>query len=93
MDFLKTLRANPADVFRLAAESDTIEEINQITKSLLDPIAKDHSVLDEIYTDGLDSTQVWGQVQMILSNVGETYLFSEIPKLKETYGVDTVDSE
>lgn len=93
MDFLKTLRANPADVFRLAAESDTIEEINQITKSLLDPIAKDHSVLDEIYTDGLDSTQVWGQVQMILLNVGETYLFSEIPKLKETYGVDTVDSE
>lgn len=93
MELIKKLRENPADIFRLASESNTIDEINSITKSLLDPIAKDHSVLDEIYTEGLDSTQVWGQAQMILLNVGETYLFNEIPKLRETYGVEAQNSE
>ncbi|GEQ66498.1 hypothetical protein JCM33374_g161 [Metschnikowia sp. JCM 33374] len=93
MDLLHRLKENPAAIFRLSSDSGIIDEINGITKSLLDPIAKDHSVLDEIYTEGLDSTQVWGQAQMIISNVGETYLFNEIPKLRETYGIKPEDSE
>lgn len=86
MEFLKALAENPSDIFRLTKQEDTVEKLNSITKSLLDPIAKGHSVLDEIYVEGLDATQVFGQAQMVLLGVGESLLFDKIPKLKEKYG-------
>ncbi|RKP30322.1 Mpp10 protein, partial [Metschnikowia bicuspidata] len=59
---------------------------NQLTKALLDPFAKDHSVLDEVYTDGLDSTQVFGQAQMVINGMVEKLLREKLPELKELYG-------
>ncbi|EEQ36706.1 hypothetical protein CLUG_00827 [Clavispora lusitaniae ATCC 42720] len=93
MEFLKSLAENPANIFKLAQKEETVEQLNTITKSLLDPIAKEHSVLDEIYVDGLDATQVFGQAQMVLSGVGEALLFEKIPELKEKYGTTEVNSE
>lgn len=87
MDFLTALKDHPEAIFSLSKNSDAVDKINRITKSLLDPIAKDHSVLDEIYIDGLDATQVFGQAKMILLGVGESLLFTKIPELKEKYGV------
>lgn len=95
MEFLKALAENPADIFKLAKQEDTVDKLNTITKALLDPIAQEHSVLDEIYVDGLDATQVFGQAQMVLLGVGESLLFDKIPQLKEKYGTgeDKKDSE
>lgn len=93
MEFLKSLAENPANIFKLAQKEETVEQLNTITKSLLDPIAKEHSVLDEIYVDGLDATQVFGQAQMVLLGVGEALLFEKIPELKEKYGTTEVNSE
>lgn len=95
MEFLKALAENPADIFRLTKQDDTVDKLNTITKALLDPIAQEHSVLDEIYVEGLDATQVFGQAQMILLGVGESLLFDKIPKLKEKYGTgeEAEDSE
>lgn len=87
MDLLKQLSENPLAIFGIAKDSDTVDKLNSVTKTLLDPIAKDHSVLDELYVDGLDATQVYGQAKMILGGVGEALLFEKLPELKERFGV------
>lgn len=86
MEFLKALVDSPADIFQARQDADVVGKLNSITKELLDPIAKSYSVLDEIYTEGLDSTQVFGQAQMVLLGVGEDLLFNKIPELREKYG-------
>lgn len=86
MELLKSLGQNPADIFRISTQENAVDKFNAITKSLLDEIAPSHSVLDEIYVDGLDASQVYGQAQMVLSGVGEKLLFERIPELKEKYG-------
>ncbi|GBL47778.1 hypothetical_protein [Candidozyma auris] len=86
MDILKSLVENPSAIFSLTKDDSTIDKINSITKSFLDPIAKDNSVLDEIYVDGLDATQVYGQAKMVLSGVGESLLYEKLPELRKKYG-------
>ncbi|KAM3125987.1 hypothetical protein CJJ07_000798 [Candidozyma auris] len=86
MDILKSLVDNPSAIFSLTKDDSTIDKINSITKSFLDPIAKDNSVLDEIYVDGLDATQVYGQAKMVLSGVGESLLYEKLPELRKKYG-------
>ena len=39
-------------------------------------------MLDEIYIDGLDSSQVFGQTKMVLDGVGEELLGSIIPEIQ-----------
>lgn len=86
MEFLTALEANPVDIFKLSKDEDAVEKFNNVTKVLLDKIASDHSVLDEIYVEGLDASQVFGQAQMVLLGVGESLLFEKIPQLREKYG-------
>lgn len=86
MDFVTKLAANPADIFSLSKSENAAGQFNELTKSLLDPLAKSHSVLDEIYVEGLDSTQVFGQAQIVINGVGEKLLGEKLPELKELYG-------
>ncbi|CAH2355473.1 U3 small nucleolar RNA-associated protein Mpp10p [[Candida] railenensis] len=83
---VELLTQHPEVVFKLSEDEDTSNQFNQLVKSLLDPITKDHSVLDEIYVEGLDASQVYGQSKMVLEGVGESLLFEKIPELKEKYG-------
>ncbi|RLV93633.1 U3 small nucleolar RNA-associated protein MPP10 [Spathaspora sp. JA1] len=69
-DLLINLEKNPNEIFSIKDNN----VFNQITKQLLDPITKKYSVLDEIYIDGLDSVQVFGQTKMVLDGVGRSLL-------------------
>lgn len=86
MDLVTRLASNPTEIFTFSQSENAADEFNRLTKSLLDPLTKAHSVLDEIYTDGLDSTQVFGQAQMVINGVGEKLLGEELAELKEKYG-------
>lgn len=86
MDLITRLASNPTEIFSFSKSENAVDEFNKLTKSLLDPLTKAHSVLDEIYTDGLDSTQVFGQAQMVINGVGEKLLGEELAELKEKYG-------
>ncbi|ODV85931.1 hypothetical protein CANARDRAFT_27999 [[Candida] arabinofermentans NRRL YB-2248] len=88
-DTLEQLVANPQSVFSGAIDTD---KILQEVKTILDPITKDNSVLDEIYVDGLVSSQVWGQVKLVIDGVNENVLFGKISSLKEQYG-DLLDED
>ncbi|KAG7663395.1 MPP10 [[Candida] subhashii] len=86
-EVLEALQERPQDIFKLFQKDAESENIfNILAKSFLDPIAKDYSVLDEIYVDGLDSSQVFGQTKMVLEGVGRSLLSEKIPTLKEKYG-------
>lgn len=88
-DFSKAINEvieEPQSIFQYG-ESECTNDFNSIAKILLDPISKEYSVLDEIYTDGLDAQQVYGQVKMVLEGVTEKLLFNTIPDLKERVGV------
>lgn len=93
MELLKALAEDPAEIFKLAKQEDAVEKFNSVTKILLDRIAPEHSVLDEIYVDGLDASQVFGQAQMVLLGVGENLLFEKIPELREKYGNQDEEDE
>lgn len=84
---LKELSINPQDIFKFSSKQDAHNNFNKIAKYLLDPLAKKYSVLDEIYVDGLDATQVFGQSKMVLDGVVEKLLFERIPELKEQFGI------
>lgn len=86
MDILKQLSENPVAIFGLSKKQESVDKLNNVTKNLLDPIVSEHSVLDELYVDGLDATQVYGQAKMVLGGVGEKLLFEKIPELKERFG-------
>ncbi|ODV79688.1 Mpp10 protein, partial [Suhomyces tanzawaensis NRRL Y-17324] len=103
-DLLEVLLGKPQDIFTFfrSEESDDSNEVanksyfNELAKQFLDPITKQYSVLDEIYVDGLDSTQVFGQTKMVLDGVDEALLTAKIPELKEKfqdYQSDEIDSE
>ncbi|CCE88389.1 Piso0_001892 [Millerozyma farinosa CBS 7064] len=89
-DILKTLSSNPQNVFSLfPSESNQNENyFNKLTKEFLDPLSKDHSILEQIHIDGLDSTQVFGQAKIVLDNVADQLLFSDIPKHASHKGDD-----
>lgn len=86
MDLVTKLASNPTEIFLFSKSENAADEFNKLTKSLLDPLTQAHSVLDEIYTDGLDSTQVFGQAQMVINGVGEKLLGEDLAELKEKYG-------
>lgn len=52
-------------------------------KNVVDPLIKTSKdcVLDEIYIDGLDATQVWGQVNLVFNGI-EKNIWSDIEKYK-----------
>lgn len=85
-DIFQRLNENPLEILDLGKSNEIATRINAYIKSLLDPLAKSHSVLDEIYVDGLDASQVYGQAKMVLEGVGEWLLFDEIPALTEKNG-------
>ena len=60
-DILSILKDNPQNVFGLfkAESQQDSGYFNELIKTFLDPITKEYSVLDKIYVDGLDSTQVY----------------------------------
>lgn len=93
MELLKSLADNPVDIFNITKQENAVDKFNAVTKSLLDEIAPTHSVLDEIYVDGLDASQVFGQAQMVLLGVGEKLLFEKIPELREKYGNEESQDE
>lgn len=95
-DILQVLLDRPQEVFKLFKagndEDESINFFNTMTKTLLDPLTKQFSVLDEIYVDGLDSTQVFGQSKMVLEGVGEDLMSSKIPELREKYQAEVNDA-
>ncbi|CCH46814.1 Midasin [Wickerhamomyces ciferrii] len=58
-------------------------EVLALIKELLDPIAQGNSVLNEIFIEGLDASQVWSQAKLILDSTTETLLFDKIPAIKD----------
>lgn len=86
---LDVLNERPQDIFKLfKTGQETENEFNRLTKSFLDPYTKKYSILDEIYIDGLDSSQVYGQSKMVFDGVGEYLLGTAIPEAKEKYQLD-----
>lgn len=59
------------------------DKLLESLKEIIDPVIKntENNVLDEIYVDGLDSTQVWGQVKLVFDNV-EKSVWDEIDEFK-----------
>lgn len=94
-DILSVLKDNPQNVFGLfkAESQQNSGYFNELIKTFLDPITKEYSVLDKIYVDGLDSTQVYGQTKIVLEGACEDLLFDKIPKLKLEHSLINHDSE
>jgi U3 small nucleolar RNA-associated protein MPP10 len=86
-DLLESLIEKPHDIFKYFKPGDesASNEFNSLTKSFLDPYTKKYSVLDEIYIDGLDSTQVFGQSKMVFDAVGEYLLSTGIPEVRQKF--------
>lgn len=81
-DMLSVLSEHPEKVFELS-KGDGVQYFDSLVKSFLDPIANEYSVLDEIYVDGLDSSQIYGQAKMVLEGVGEKLMQEVLPTLQE----------
>lgn len=94
-DILSVLKDNPQSVFGLfkAESQQNSGYFNELIKTFLDPITKEYSVLDKIYVDGLDSTQVYGQTKIVLEGACESLLFDKIPKLKLDHRLMSHDRE
>lgn len=94
-DILSVLKDNPQNVFGLfkVESQQNSGYFNELIKTFLDPITKEYSVLDKIYVDGLDSTQVYGQTKIVLEGTCEALLFDKIPKLKLEHSLMNHDSE
>ncbi|CUM57062.1 uncharacterized protein AC631_05721 [Debaryomyces fabryi] len=94
-DILSVLEDNPQKVFGLFKSESQQDSgyFNELIKTFLDPITKEYSVLDKVYVDGLDSTQVYGQTKIVLEGACESLLFDKIPKLKEEHMNHDSDEE
>ncbi|KAG7694088.1 hypothetical protein KL930_002948 [Ogataea haglerorum] len=68
MSLLDKLAEDPQSA--LASGLDEAKLLTE-AKQLIDPIAKQHSVLDEIYVEGLTPSQVWGQIKLVVEGVNE----------------------
>lgn len=90
-NMLSILSEHPEKVFELS-KNDGTHYFDLLVKQFLDPIAKEYSVLDEIYVDGLDSSQIYGQTRMVLDGVGDKLMHDVIPALKAK-NVDSNDEE
>lgn len=80
IEMLEDLVENPSKVFSNVEVKDILKQ----AKQLIDPISKQNSVLDEVYIDGLASSQVWAQIKLVIDGVTEDVLFNKIPELKKT---------
>ena len=90
-NMLSLLSEHPERVFELS-KNDGTHYFDLLVKQFLDPIAKEYSVLDEIYVDGLDSSQIYGQTRMVLDGVGDKLMHEVIPALKAK-SMDNNDEE
>lgn len=79
---LEDLIADPELILNDDADFQRI--IDEIPK-FINPLINSKCSLDEIYTDGLDATQIWPQVQMVLDSI-EYDLNIAIGKLQVTGG-------
>ncbi|KAH3680144.1 hypothetical protein WICMUC_000545 [Wickerhamomyces mucosus] len=81
------------DPTSLLSSSESTEKVLKLLKSIVDPvISKDQSVLDELFIEGLDSSQVWPQVKLVLDKLVEDLLFEKIPSHTGNY-FNTEESE
>ena len=90
---LQELIQKPQDIFKLKLkvklQDDSLEGesctnlFNELTKTIINPLVNKYSVLDELYIDGLDSTQVFGQTKIVLDGIGRRLLTEDIPQIKE----------
>ncbi|ODQ81306.1 hypothetical protein BABINDRAFT_160668 [Babjeviella inositovora NRRL Y-12698] len=98
-DILDLFTEDPTAVFAQSVESQ--DSVLQTIKQYLDPVIKantdaenqQRSIIDEIYVDGLDSSQVWGQAKLIIDDVSENLLSEKIPELKALFSVEFADEE
>ncbi|CAH6719590.1 U3 small nucleolar RNA-associated protein Mpp10p [[Candida] jaroonii] len=68
MSILSELVDDPTRIFNQLEDKESF--FNGLIKNLGDSICK-NSKLDEIYIDGLDSSQIFGQTKIVLENVGQ----------------------
>lgn len=83
---LQNLIDDPTSLFtHKASDEQTFDYENLLLslKEIVDPVIKSSGdcVLDEIYIDGLDATQVWGQAKLVFDGV-ERGLWSDLQNLK-----------
>lgn len=96
-DLIDSLVELPHKVFSLFNPNGTdnashINYFNILTKSFLDPIAESYSVLDQVYVDGLDASQVFGQTKIILDGVSLNLISSVLPQLRSRHSNYTADA-
>lgn len=70
-DLLLDLVKDPTRVF--AKEFKESDYFNQQVKQLLDSIAQ-YSKLDEVYIDGLDASQIFGQSKIVIENATDSVM-------------------
>lgn len=75
---LSAICNDPTLIFK-QLEND--EGVSAAVKNLLDPITKNYTVLDEIFIEGLDASQIWSQAKIVLDSVTEDLLYEKIPQL------------
>lgn len=82
-NILALLNSDPTRI--LTNNEVSSSEILQFLKTVVDPILRtaENKVLDELFVEGLDSSQVWPQVKMVLDGVIEDLSFEKIPKLSK----------
>lgn len=94
LDILSALKDSPQDVFKIfKSDKGDSGYFKKLTKKLVDPLAKSYSVLDEIFVEGLDSNQVFGQTKMVLDGVNESLLYDKIPSMREELGDSDMHQE
>lgn len=90
-DLLQVLVEDPTKIFNNDSEKKTYFNLN--IKDLLDSIV-DYSKLDEIYIDGLDSNQIFGQSKIVIDSAGQMIMErlaereenEDIPELSQDEG-------
>lgn len=97
-DKIEKLMEDPTIIFSNESDKNIFDCVNLLEslKSIVDPLieSSDNCVLDEIYVDGLDATQVWGQVKLVFDGF-EKDIWSDIGKFKAEgqYDDEAFDSE
>lgn len=98
---LENLLKDPTILFaQQTTEALNCDELLGSLKDIIDPVIKESEgcVLDEIFIDGLDASQVWGQVKLVNENV-ERSVWADIEEFKakglynEKTGDEDVDSD
>ncbi|TID25498.1 hypothetical protein CANINC_002888 [Pichia inconspicua] len=82
---LDDLLQDPSVIFsQQTTEPLNCDELLGSLKDIIDPVIKESEVcvLEEIFIEGLDATQVWGQVKLVSEQI-ERSLWSEIEEFKE----------